>query len=136
MSTLAETIERFGVDVLDHLDRDSVVPVSDGLTRQGDVIVVPKNNLDEAETKVPSQGVAVVRSESGGNTHLLIGEGDVRFDAYNPGGTEVVLGKLTVGSNATAFMAHPEHAYSGLSAGTYEIRRQKEQADEIRLVQD
>lgn len=35
-----------------------------------------------------------------------------------------------------AGVAHPEHGFSGIGAGTYEVRRQREQADEIRLVAD
>ncbi|NUR64049.1 MAG: hypothetical protein HOV87_36130 [Catenulispora sp.] len=33
---------------------------------------------------------------------------------------------LTVAVGATAYLAHPEHAYSGIGPGTYVLRRQRE----------
>lgn len=135
MSTLAETIERFGVDVLEYLDRDVTVPVNGGLQRQGDVLIVPSDEK-AATTPVPSNGVAVVRGESGGNTHLLLAEGDVRFDGRTANAEQLVLGTLTVAEGATAYLAHPEHAYTGIKPGTYNLHRQREQADVARLVAD
>ncbi len=46
------------------------------------------------------------------------------------------LATLTVPDGQVAYLAHPEHGYMGVGPGTYEIRRQREQADELRLVQD
>lgn len=140
MRTLTQVIGKHGVDVLEHLDRDTQVPVLGGLQAQGDVIVIPavmaNRPTADAKTAVPKTGVAVVRGESGGNTHLLLAEGDVRWDAHSPSDGELKLGTLTVAQGATAFLAHPEHGYAGIAPGSYEIRRQREQADEIRLVQD
>lgn len=139
MSKLHELIERHRVDVLDYLDRDTLVPVHAGLQCQGDVAVVPAamtRGLTPATKPVPKVGVPVVRGEAGGNTHLLLGEGDVRFDQDRPFDGDLRLGTLTVAEGATAYLAHPEHAYTGIAPGTYEIRRQREQADEIRLVAD
>ncbi len=48
----------------------------------------------------------------------------------------LALGVLIVAAGATAFLAHPEHGYAGIAPGMYLFRRQREQADEIRLVQD
>lgn len=140
MTTLSALIDRHGVDVLDHLDRNALVPVVSGLQCQGDVAVVPSAMLGrpvaEATTAVPATGVAVVRGESGGNTHLLLAEGDVRYNEFVQTSSDLALGILTVADGATAYLAHPEHAYAGIGPGTYEIRRQREQADEIRLVMD
>jgi len=129
--TLADAITRHGVDVDDHHDRDALIPILTGLQFQGDVAVVPaaRKGVDP----VPAEGVAVVRGESGGNTHLLLADGDVRWTAREEG---LCLGFLTVADGATAYLAHPEHAFSGVGAGTYELRRQREQADEIRMVAD
>ena len=134
MTTLADAITRFDVDVHDHLDRDEIVPVLAGLQRQGDVIIVPAAVI--AETPVPSAGHPVVRGENGGNTHLLLASGDVRFDERTASATNLTLGTLTVGQDAEAFLAHPEHGYLGIAPGSYEVRRQREQADELRLVAD
>lgn len=140
MRTLTEMIDTHGVDVLEHLDRGALVPISDGLQAQGDVIVVPavmaNRPTARAVTAVPKAGVAVVRGENGGNTHLLLAEGDVRWDAHTPEAEELKLGTLTVAEGATGFLAHPEHGYAGIAPGTYEVRRQREQTDVIRLVQD
>lgn len=135
MSTLAEAIDRFDVDVHSHLDRTFEIPVLPGLQRQGDVIVVPTKRAI-ATTNVPASGFPVVRGEAGGNTHLLLAAGDVRFDQRPVSATNLTLGVLTVGKEAEAFLAHPEHGYLGIAPGDYEIRRQREQADELRLVAD
>jgi len=37
---------------------------------------------------------------------------------------------------ALAELGHPEHGYNGIAPGSYEIRRQREMAEEIRMVQD
>ena len=43
---------------------------------------------------------------------------------------------LTVPDGEVAYLAHPEHGYSGIGPGTYELRRQREQADQLRMIQD
>lgn len=138
--TLNEAINRHGVAVDDHHDLDGLVPVSAGLTRQGDVIVIPaamSRGTVPATVPLPKGGFPVVRGESGGNTHQLIGDGQV---FYNPAevtdADNLDLGVLTVGEEATAFLAHPEHAYVGVAPGTYVVRRQREQADVLRMVAD
>jgi hypothetical protein len=66
-----------------------------------------------------------VRGEFGGHTHTLLAEGAVAFDAAT-GEEGLDIGVLTVAAGATAFLAHPEHAYSGIGPGTYVLRRQRE----------
>jgi len=46
------------------------------------------------------------------------------FDPASEEGLD--LGVLTVAEGAVAYLAHPEHAYSGIGAGTYVLRRQRE----------
>jgi hypothetical protein len=142
--TLADLITTHGVDVHDHLDRDELVPVHVGrLQFQGDVAVVPAGRAVPATgngypTTVPAAGIPVVRGENGGNTHLLLGDTTrpVTWEPSTGGPTALDLGVLTVPAAATAWLAHPEHGYVGIGAGQYVIRRQREQADEIRLVAD
>lgn len=136
--TIADAINRHGVDVLDHLDRTATIPVLTGLQMQGDLAVVPmvRAGHTTATTPVPVGGVPVVRGENGGHTHTLLAEGDVRWDTREANASSLTLGVLTVGDGATAYLAHPEHAYSGIGPGCYEIRRQREIADELRLVAD
>lgn len=133
--TLTQAITRYGVEVLEHLDRDAAVPVLAGIQFQGDVAVVPV--IDRSATMpVPAEGIAVVRGESGGNTHLLLADGPVMFDQQTASTTSLVLGILDVPEGSAAYLAHPEHAYTGIAPGVYEVRRQREQADELRLVAD
>jgi hypothetical protein len=134
---LAQLIDRHGVQVDDHLDRDDLIPVLDGLQFQGDVAVIPGPARPEvAFAPVPKSGIPVVRGENGGNTHLLLGDGGVEFAAVSGGGTGLTLGFLRVAEGATAWLAHPEHGFCGIAPGVYELRRQREQADVVRMVAD
>ena len=154
MQSLATLITAHGVDVHDHLDRDELVPVHDGVQFQGDVAVLPVN-ADVPATgtgypkPVPTAGIPVVRGENGGNTHLLLTAGPldddttpaadaepVTWDPSTGGPTNLDLGVLNVPAGTTAWLAHPEHGYLGIGAGNYTIRRQREQADVILLVAD
>ena len=153
MSTLVkELISTHGVDIDPHLDREALVPVSAGLQRQGDVIVIPeamaknvvstlmvlfKGGLPEANLVAPA-GVPVIRGEAGGNTHLLLADGDVRF-ATVAGAIveETFIGLLSVAEGAIGYLAHPEHGYAGIAPGTYVIRRQRELIQNaVRMVAD
>ena len=138
MHTLATLIDRHGITVEDHLDLDDLVPVHTGLQRQGDVIVVPViGNAKPASTPVPAAGVPVVRGEAGGNTHAIVADGPgVCCDTRQASTTSLTLATLTVPDGSVAYLAHPEHAYTGIGPGTYTLRRQREQADELRMVQD
>lgn len=136
MSTNLHTlIERHGIEVHEHLDRDLAIPVLTGLQRQGDVIIVPDSTA-KAASPVPAAGVPVVRGENGGNTHAIVADGPVFCDTRQASATDLTLATLTVPDGSTAYLAHPEHGYNGIGAGTYTLRRQREQADELRMVQD
>ena len=135
---LAQLIERHGIDVLDHLDRQVAIPIVSGLQRQGDVLVIPAALAAgvEAATPVPSIGVPVVRGENGGNTHAIVAEGVVFCDLKVADARNLTLATLTVAEGSIAYLTHPEHGYSGIGPGTYVLRRQREQADVARLVAD
>lgn len=134
MATLAETIDRHGIDVLDHLDRDVEVPVLAGLQCQGDVAVIPAHLAEGVTARgalapVPSQGVALV---SGQHTHTLIGDASWTRDVTDPEGLAVAV----VDVATEAYLAHVEHGYIGLAPGSHVIRRQREHAEVARLVAD
>lgn len=125
-----------GVD-LTALGAELDVPVVSGLQHQGDVSVIPVamvRTYSVAVTPVPREGVAVIQGE-GGNTHLLLASGDVRFDVIE-NNEDIDLGSLCVAEGATAWLDHPEHGNSGIAPGNYVIRRKREQADQIRVVAD
>jgi len=136
MDTLATLIDRHGIDIDEHLDRQVTVPVNTGLQRQGDVIVIPDPTA-HATTLVPATGVPVVRGEAGGNTHAVVADGPgVCCDTRQATVSDLTLATLTVPEGSVAYLAHPEHAYTGVGPGNYAIRRQREQADELRIVAD
>lgn len=133
MHTLDSIARLADVEVLDHLDRQVDVPIVPGPQAQGDIIVIPAEHAG-AVTPVPAAGVAVVRGENGGNTHLLVADGPVFFDPAGDGSQ--TLGALHVPAGAAAYLIHPEHGATGIAPGGYVLRRQREQADAVRLVAD
>lgn len=143
--TLEQAIEQFGIDVEEHHQRELEIPVLDGDQAQGDVMVLVAGTtrVYDAEHQVPPTGVAVVRGENGGNTHTLLADGQVAWFANedNDGRSartaqDLVLGHFVVADGAIGYLAHPEHAYSGVAPGTYEVRRQREAGEVNRLVAD
>lgn len=132
MHTYQSILDRHDVEVPAHLEQQAGVPVLAGMQRQGDVFVLPCLPGSTGEP-VPPAGVAVVRGESGGNTHLLVADGPVR---WRPESRGVDLGVVTVSDGGAAYLLHPEHGAQGIAPGSYLLRRQREQADEIRLVAD
>lgn len=134
MHTYSSILDRHQVEIPAHLEAQAEVPVVTGLQRQGDVIVIPQRAGKDKGTQVPPEGVAVVRGETGGNTHLLVADGKVAWRPVSGGGLD--LGAVTVEEGASAFLLHPEHGAQGIGPGSFLVRRQREQADEIRMVQD
>lgn len=134
MLTLDDVAQLADLEVLEHLDRQVDVPVLTAAQAQGDVLVLPAAHHRPATTSLPAAGVAVVRGENGGNTHHLLAVGPA---CWSPAGVgEQTLGALTVPAGAQAYLIHPEHGAAGIGPGTYLLRRQREQADEARLVAD
>lgn len=120
---------------------DAEVPVIAGLPQaQGDVYIIPTDGLvPPAVAPLPFRGEVLVAGR-GGNAHVLAGGG-----YYETTSGRQTLGTLTVPPGEVAWLFHaPEngprqlaqHAALAIGEGTYVIRRQREQADEIRIVQD
>lgn len=135
MRTLDSLITEHGTEVLDYLDRQVTVPVTNAPQVQGDVSILPVTT-QPAMTPLPKSGVAVVRGESGGNTHSLHASPAAFFDAAPQRDRSLILGTLTVPEGSEAYLAHPEHGFMGIAPGTYQIGRQREQADEIAYIVD
>ena len=133
MKTYEQVMAAHDVEIPAHLVAAAEVPVLTGLQVQGDVAIVPHRRGKGETVLVPPEGVPVVRGESGGNTHLLVADGPV---VWTPSSNAMTLGQVTVPKGATAFMLHPEHGAMGVGPGSYLVRRQREQADEIRRVAD
>jgi hypothetical protein len=133
MRTYEQVMGAHSVEIPAHLITDAEVPILSGLQVQGDVAIVPHRHGKGDTILVPAEGVAVVRGESGGNTHLLVADGPV---VWCPSSNELTMGQVTVPKGAVAYLLHPEHGAMGLAPGSYLIRRQREMADEIRRVSD
>jgi hypothetical protein len=135
VSTLATVEARYGVSHLDHLDKQAGIPVVSRVAFQGDVAILRRDTAVPATDPIPSAGFPVVRGESGGNTHAVYGNG-----FYSPAGrrdvSALLLGVLTVPVGEQVLLSHPEHGGFLIEPGTYELRRQREQADAIRIVAD
>lgn len=111
-----------------------------GLQAQGDLFVVPVPSPDCGTmgcvpVPVPAEGIAVIEAVAGGHEHRLFASepGTAFFHSY-PGHRGQVIG--AVECMASAYLLHPEHGATGLAPGAYELRRQREQAGEERLVAD
>lgn len=129
--------------VLDQLARLAPV-LTDQPVPQGDIIAIPAAGLvPDATTPIPVAGVPLVRGQ-GGHVHLLLGK--VMWEPGRAGAQ--TLGTLTVPAGEVACLAHgdgtpvsalsgdAEHGVQLLGPGTWVIRRQRSQADEITLVAD
>lgn len=135
MATTTQMIEATGVDVCTTQDLDIDIPVLGGVQRQGDVLVRPATV--SAKTAVTAAGTPVVRGESGGNTHTIYpADAPVYCDTETGSARDLRVAVLSVPEGSTAYLAHPEHGYMGIAPGDYEIRRQREMAEEIRMVAD
>jgi hypothetical protein len=136
--TIGSVLGEHDITVPDETLAELEVPVLCGPQRQGDVLIVPRSSLTAAERKqtvpVPAEGVAVVRGEATGNTHLLHGEGPVVFSRRD---SDLLLGVVEVGDGGTGFLIHTdEHGVNAFGPGCYELRGKREQADLIRRVAD
>lgn len=135
MATIMEMIGATGVTVDTEQDFSLEIPVLDEMQRQGDVLVMPGNVT--ATTPVPPTGTPVVRGENGGNTHAIflnLDRAPVFCDVVTTRALRIAT--LYVPEGSTAYLGHPQHGYQGIAPGRYEIRRQREQADKIRIVAD
>jgi len=133
-TTIAQLVDRHGFDVLDHCDTSAEVPVLAGLQFQGDLAIVPVGHRNVPGKTVPPAGVAVIAPVGSGHEHrLFAGTPGTAVFVADPGGGQDIG---TLQCTGTAYVAHPEHAYAGIAAGTYVLRRQREQAAEERLIAD
>lgn len=140
MATTTEMIKATGVDVVTAQDiADIEIPVLAGVQRQGDVLVLPVHGglFDAATTPVPAGGTPVVRGENGGNTHAIYAaDGPVFCDTFAASTTDLKVAVLSVPEGSTAYLGHPEHGYMGIAPGSYELRRQREMGEQVRMVAD
>ncbi|SEF27166.1 hypothetical protein SAMN05421837_103664 [Amycolatopsis pretoriensis] len=124
---LAELLDRTGLDVLAHLDRQVDVPVIDGLQAQGDLIVVPEAMADGVRGRagwhpLPAEGAELVRGGDGTNPHTLVGSCQLTVQVADPEWLAVAMLHNTV----PVYLVHPEHGATGIAPGRWVVRRQRE----------
>jgi len=130
--TLADLTSRTGLSVLDHLEQQLTLPIIDGLQAQGDLIAIPLAMLTDVTVSqlarwrpVPLQGVELLRGAAGGNPHTLVADADTcEWTTEVRDVQRLAIGVLR--ASAAVYLIHPEHGGSGISPGTYVIRRQRE----------
>ncbi|SED59686.1 hypothetical protein SAMN04489727_8517 [Amycolatopsis tolypomycina] len=127
---LAELLDRTGLDVLDHLDRQVTVPVIDGLQAQGDLIVLPLALLGRQPRdwwELPAEGRELVRGEAGNNPHTLVADrGTCRMTTWLKDPEQLAIAAFE--NTAPVWLIHPEHGATGIAPGAWFVRRQREPA--------
>lgn len=115
--------------------------VTSELQAQGDLIILPwpgdvgaRRRMEDIARVKPLTVPVVTLTGNDGHDHTLRPAVGVGWLGY--GSQSQTLGVLTVDEGAVAVLAHPEHGESLIGPGVYVVRRQREQADEIRLVAD
>jgi len=129
---LAELLDRTGLDVLDHLERETSVPVINGLQAQGDLIVIPYDMITHLEPRswfqwrpMPPEGIELVRGIAGNNPHTLVADRDMCH--WSDGVLDRTGLAIGVFENTTpAYLIHPEHGGTGVAPGKWLVRRQQE----------
>jgi hypothetical protein len=131
-------------DVLEQLAAEITIEVSTDDQAQGDLLVINATGQVPAATNpIPTAGVALVRGQ-GGHVHLLLGRvlwAPQRERTQTVGTVTVPPGEVGYlahgdGTPASALSRDADHALVTFGPGTYVVRRQREQADEITLVAD
>lgn len=127
---LAELVDRTRVAALDHLERESTIPVVDGLQAQGDLIVAPVDMAPQPETEnyiyveaVPAEGIHLVRGADGRNPHVLVADPGTCW--WRP----IYRNSLDLGvldNTEPVYLLHPEHGGTGIAPGRWVIRQQRE----------
>lgn len=135
--TLGDLIARHRFEVLEHLEAEAEVPVYSGLQAQGDLFIVPVSSRGFSGGEgapVPAEGIAVIEAVGSGHEHRLFAgaPGTAYLQPSRAGGQDIACLECT----EPAYLLHPEHGATGLAPGSYVLRRQREQADEERLVAD
>jgi len=144
--TYGEALALSGISIPEHLEAEAEVPVLTGPQAQGDLIIVPLAAAYPAGERapawprgaiVPMDGVQVVHGEATGNTHWLHAGFNSPGVTWHRADADLVVGVVTVPAGQTAMLVHTdEHGANGIGEGRYEIRQKREQADEVRYVED
>lgn len=141
VKTLADIEQIAGRKCYDHVSdlfADVEVPILDEPQCQGDLLIVPvKRTAGAGAEDVPAAGVDVIAPVDGGHAHTLVApDGGCVAHVREPvDANDLVL--ATVTTDRPVYLLHAEHGATGLAAGNWEIRGQREfDAAEARRVAD
>jgi hypothetical protein len=130
--TLRQLANQASIAVLDHLELEAGIPVLDGLQAQGDLMVIPERYARDITVppyaswrEVPPTGIELLRGVAGGNTHTLVADpGTCEWTTTVIDHSRLALGVLR--ASAPVYLVHAEHGATGIAAGTYAVRRQRQ----------
>jgi hypothetical protein len=137
--TYQDAIDRVGVSLPDHLVAAAAVPVLTEPQAQGDIGIIPAALLGVTRRGLKLEpvgaGVQVVIGEATGNTHWLHSDHpDVAWARLD---RDLLIGLVYVPAGAAAYLIHTdEHGANGIGPGLYALTGKREQADQIRRVED
>lgn len=139
-ATLGQLTAKTGFAVLEHLEAEAQVPVLGGLQAQGDLFIIPAGtgphgrHAGDNAKEIPAAGIAVIEAIGSGHEHRLFA-GTPGTAWWTPAAREGQdIGTLEC--TEPVYSLHVEHGATGIAPGAYVLRRQREQADEERLVAD
>jgi hypothetical protein len=97
-----------------------------GIVRQGDVLLVPVDELParKLERVVDGPHIVLAEGEATGHAHVVLGRARLVHSTNAPSWRGVEHTHLVVEEPAS--LIHDEHDAIGLEPGTYEVRRQRE----------
>lgn len=136
-TTYQEALSKVGVSVPEHLIADAEVPVLTGAQAQGDLLIVPVEQVEAVMQPLPAEGVQVVFGEATGNSHYLhpgFESPGVEWARVDDG---LCLAVVRVPAGQSAQLIHTdEHGCNAIGEGLYAIHGKRELRDEIERVQD
>ncbi len=97
-----------------------------GIVRQGDVLLVPVEELPSRrlERVVEGPRIVLAEGEATGHAHVVLGKARLVHSTNAPSWSDAGLTHLVVEEPAS--LVHDEHEAIGLLPGVYHVRRQRE----------
>jgi hypothetical protein len=108
-----------------------------GLIRQGDLLLVPLNQVPEYKRRVRTGRLVLAEGEATGHAHVIDDERASVYSAWdNFGGPLSPF--LHIEGDEPVLLVHEEHDVLSVPPGVYEVRRQREYAPRqlVRWVSD
>lgn len=140
MTTTLTDLARPEFDWDPHLDVDDPVPVLSGNQAQGDVYILRADTPGVVPLSGDGQpigaGFDIVEGQGIRNPHTLVDLGGRCRIIAGTAGYDHDVATLVVPAGAECFLVHPQHGANGIGAGTFVLRRQREQAEQVRVVAD